>query len=247
MKYLLSLAALAATCNGLAQGPAEAILGYESSGTIQVAATLGWTFESTNAFAVTQLGCFTNVFAAYPFVTSIQVGLWNDSGLLLASNSITPSSSLFDQTRYESITPVWLPFGHVYHLGVSCPGSSLGLDVVGPTLGGSVSVSPGIQVDAIACADGGFAFPVAEPGTPGSIIAGPNFRFQSVPTLFIQRWTGNQVRLSWYTVFLGYTLQSEIGLTGSWGGAGLAVSTVGSENVAYDTIGPGPKYYRLKK
>jgi hypothetical protein len=84
-------------------------------------------------------------------------------------------------------------------------------------------------------------------GTAGSIIAGPNFRFQSVPTLFIQRWTTNQVRLSWYTVFPGYTLQSELGLSGSWGPAGLTVSTVGSEYVAFDTIGPGPKYYRLIK
>ena len=247
MKYLLSLAVLAATFTGLAQGPSEAILGFGTSGVTGYGGTLGWTFQSTNAFAVTQLGCFAKVFEDNPGVTSVQVGLWNHSGLLLASNSITPSSSLFDQTRYESITPVALASGQVYHLGVSYPGGSLGLDVAGPTVGGSVTVAPAIQVDAVAFADSGFVSPVAMSGTAGSIVVGPNFRFQSVPTLFIQRWTTNQVRLSWSTVFPGYTPQSKPGLTGSWGGAVLAVSTVGSEFVAFDTIGPGPKYYRLIK
>ena len=247
MKFLLSLAALAATCTGLAQGPSEAILGYEASGVIVYAPTLGWTFQTTSAFAVTQLGCLAKVFEDYLDVTSVQVGLWNDSGLLVASNSITPGSRLFNQTRYESITPVALASGQVYHLGVYYPGFNLGLDVAGPTIGGSVSAAPEIQVDGVAFATNGFASPVAQSGTAGSIVAGPNFRFQSVPTLSIQHWTGNQVRLSWFTAFPGYTLQSELGLSGSWGDAGLTVSTVGSEFVAFDTIGPGPKYYRLLK
>ena len=96
MKYLLSLAALAATFTGLAQAPSEAILGFGTSGVIGYGGTLGWTFESTNAFAVTQLGCFAKVFEDNPLVTSVQVGLWNDSGLLLASNSITLASILFE-------------------------------------------------------------------------------------------------------------------------------------------------------
>ena len=245
MKYLLSLAVLAATFTGLAQAPSEAILGFGTSGVIGYGGTLGWTFESTNAFAVTRLGCFTNVFANYPDVTSVQVGLWNNSGLLLASNSITPSSSLFDQSRYESITPVALASGQVYHIGVSYPGGKLGLDVAGATVGGSVTADPVIQVDAVALANGSFSSPVALAGTFGSIVVGPNFRFQSVPTLIIQHWTGNQVRLSWYTVFPGYTLQAEPGFSGPWG-AGPTASIVGSEFVAYDTVGAGPMFYRLR-
>jgi hypothetical protein len=247
MKFLLSLAALAATCTGLAQGISEAILGSEASSTIAYAATLGWTFESTNAFAVTQLGCFTNVFEDYPLVTSVQVGLWNDSGVLLASNSITPSSSLVDQTRYESITPVALAPGQVYHLGISYPGGSLGLFVAGPTVGGSVTTAPEIQVDAVASANNGFTSPVALAGTAGSIIVGPNFRFQTVPTLLIQPWPPNQVRLSWATAFPGYTLQSKPSLFGPWGNPGLTVTTVGSEYVAFDTTGAGAQFYRLVK
>jgi hypothetical protein len=247
MKYLISLVALAAMCAGLAQGASEAIVDYEASGTLAYAPTLGWTFESTNAFAVTQLGCFAKVFEDYPLVTSVQVGLWNNSGLLLASNSITPSSSLVDQTRYETITPVALAARQVYHLGVYYPGSSLGLDVAGPTVGGFVTAAPEIQVDAVAFGSNGFASPVGMPGTAGSIIAGPNFRFQTVPTLIIQLWTGNQVRLSWSTAFPGYSLQSKPGLSGTWGNLALGVNVVGSEYVAFDTIGTGSNFYRLVK
>jgi hypothetical protein len=231
LPFLLRLAALLVTGTALAQGASEAILDYEPSGALAYAPTLGWTFESTNAFAVTQLGCFAKVFEVYPLVTSVQVGLWNNSGLLLASNSITPTSSLVNQTRYESITPVALAPGQVYHLGVYYSGDSLGLDVAGPTVGGSVTVTPEIQVDGVALTSSSFASPVAMPGTAGSIIAGPNFRFQTVPTLIIQPWTGHQVRLSWSTAFPGYTLQSKPGLPGTWGNPGLGVSVVGSEYV----------------
>ena len=248
MKYLLSLAALAATCTGLAQGPSEAILGYDANGVGGYAdATVGWTFQSTNAEAVTWLGCFARVFEDNPLVTSVQVGLWNDSGSLLASNSITPASILFDRTYYEPIIPVWLASGQVYHLGVYYSGGGFSLDVAGPSIGGSVSASPELQLSGIAFATNGFTYPPAVSGTTNSIIAGPNFRFQSRPTLNIQHWPTNQVRLSWYTAFTNYSLQSEPALTSSWANAGLTVSTVGSEYVAFDTNRPGPKYYRLIK
>ena len=249
MKYLLSLVALAATGSALAQGISEAILGYDADGVIEYSgATAGWTFQSTNAAAVTWLGCFANVFEDNLLVTSVQVGLWDDGGNLLASNSITPASILFDQTYYEPIIPVWLGPGQVYHLGVYYPGGGLSIDVADPTAGGSVTTSPGIQVDGIAFATNGFTSPVVQPGTTNAIVAGPNFRYQSQPTLYIQNSATNQVRLWWYTAFTNYSLQSEAGLSGSsWGDAGLTVSTVGSEYVAIDTNRPGPKFYRLIK
>jgi hypothetical protein len=247
MKFLLSFVALAATCTGLAQGTSEAILSYTNSISGFVSGTVGWTFQPTNAFAVMKLGCFAKVFEDNPGVSSVQVGLWNDGGLLLASNSITPGSALFDQTRYEPVNPVSLGPGQIYHVGICCSGGSFGIDTAAPSTGGSVSAASAIQLDGIAIAASGFSFPPAVSGTAGSIFAGPNFRFQSVPTLSIQRWTGDQVRISWFTVFPGYTLQSEFGLSGGWGNAGLTVTTVGNENVAFDTIGPTPKSYRLVK
>jgi hypothetical protein len=69
----------------------------------------------------------------------------------------------------------------------------------------------------------------------------------SLPILQIQLAGTNQVRLSWSTAFPGFTLQSELGLTGTWVNAGLPVNTVGGEFVAFDVIGPVPKFYRLSK
>ena len=71
--------------------------------------------------------------------------------------------------------------------------------------------------------------------------------FSSLPKLSIQLWPTNQVRLSWSTAYPGYTLQSKTGLFGTWADAGLAVHPVGNEFVAFDTIGPSTKYYRLIK
>ena len=86
--------------------------------------TVGWTFQTTNAFTVTDLGCFAKVFSDNPAITSVQVGLWDDSGVLLASNSITPASMLFDQTRYQPITPAPFDPG-TYHLGVYYSGGGI--------------------------------------------------------------------------------------------------------------------------
>ena len=111
----------------------------------------------------------------------------------------------------------------------------------------SVSTAVEVQLGASAVASAGFAFPQEVDGTSGSIYAGPNFRFQSQPKLTIQLWPVNQVRLSWPTAYPGYTLQSKLGLLGVWAGTGLSVATAGNQFVAFDTIGPSPKYYRLFK
>ena len=247
MKFLLAIAALAATCTGFAQQDSEAILDYTASISAYVDTTVGWTFQTTNALTVTELGCFGNVFDDNPAVSAIQVGLWDHNGSLLASNSITPGSILFDQTRYESITPVSLDPGQTYHLGVYYSGGSIALDAAVVALGDSVSTAVEVQLGAWAVASAGFAFPQEVDGTSGSIYAGPNFRFQSQPKLTIQLWPVNQVRLSWPTVYPGYTLQSKLGLLGVWASTGVPVTTTGNEFTAFDTIGTVPKYYHLFK
>jgi hypothetical protein len=178
MKFLLSLAVFAATWPAFAQGTSEAILGYSDSISGFVSTTAGWTFQSTNTLTATSLGCFANVFVNNPAVTNIEVGLWNHSGVLMASNAVTLSSALLNQSRYESITPVTLNAGQIYHLGVFYTGGSLGLDVVGSSLGGLVSASADIQLDGTALSTSGFTFPAQQTGTTGSIYAGPNFQYQ---------------------------------------------------------------------
>jgi hypothetical protein len=248
MKLLFSIAALMATCSAaIAQGNSEAILGYTDNFSAYIETTAGWTFQTTRTLTVTKLGCFAKVFNDNVAVTSIQVGLWDNSGSLLASNAITPASVLFDQTRYESVTPVSLATGQTYHLGVFFSGGSIGLDAAGAVAEGTVSTAAEVQLAATALADAGFAFPVEQAGTAGSIYAGPNFLFLPLPTLTIQQWPTNRVRLSWPATYPGYTLQSELGLSGSWANSGLSVTTVGNEFVGFDAIGLVPKYYRLIK
>ena len=160
---------------------------------------------------------------------------------------ITPASILFDQTRYESITPVALDPGQTYHLGVYYSGGGIGLDVAGPRLVARCLPRRRLSVGRHGLSNAGFAFPPEVAGTAGSIYAGPNFRFLSQPTLNIQHWPTNQVRLSWSNAYSGFTLQSELGLSGSWADAGLSVTTVSNQFVAFDAIGLVPKYYRLSK
>src|ERR1035437_3899801 len=221
MKLLFSIAAWAITCSALAQGTLEAVVGYTDNFSAFVDTTVGWTFQTTRTLIVTELGCFAKVFNDNPAVTSIQVGLWDNSGSLLASNAITPDSALFNLTRYEPVTPVSLAPGQTYHLGVYYSGGFIGLDAAGAVAGGTVSTSAGVQLSATAQASAGFAFPPGQAGTEGSIYAGPNFQFVSQPALTIQRWPANQVRLSWLAAFSGYTLQSELGLSSSWTNSGL--------------------------
>ena len=67
------------------------------------------------------------------------------------------------------------------------------------------------------------------------------------PTLKVQRWTGNQVRLSWPTSFPGYSIQQSAKVTGVWELSGLIVTVEGSENVAYAPATTGSQFFRLKK
>jgi hypothetical protein len=179
MKFLLSLAALAVTCTGLAQGTSEAILGYSDSiSSFGINAAVGWTFQTTTPVNATELGCFARVFVENPLASSIQVGLWNNSGFLLASNSITLTSPLTDQTRYESITPVLLAPGETYHIGVYYPDGSLGLGIAGAAAGGTISSSAAILLRGSAFASSGFTSPVEQTGPDGSIYLGPNFQYK---------------------------------------------------------------------
>jgi len=71
------------------------------------------------------------------------------------------------------------------------------------------------------------------------------------PTLTIQLWPTNQVRISWSIGFPGYRLQSKIGILGTWADVTFPPATGvfvnGGEYVVFEPLGPGPKFYRLIK
>lgn len=84
-------------------------------------------------------------------------------------------------------------------------------------------------------------------GTSGGfyrVVQLPRYALFTAP-LRAQRWTGNLIRISWPTTFVGYTLQYSIGLNGIWQNANLPVTIEGNEYVAYEPIGAQPKFFRL--
>jgi hypothetical protein len=67
------------------------------------------------------------------------------------------------------------------------------------------------------------------------------------PTLKIQHWTGNQVRIAWPTSLTGYGIEQSPTVSGGWGPSGLSVTVEGSENAAYAPATGSPQFFRLKK
>lgn len=65
------------------------------------------------------------------------------------------------------------------------------------------------------------------------------------PTLNIQLWPPNQLRLSWSTNYPGETLQSSASLYGPWQNVNAPVNIIGPDYVVFVPINPTPLYYRL--
>ena len=176
MRLLLSIAAVATAWTAAAQGTLQtAIRGYTNEIPAQVYGTAGGTFQ-TGFITVTELGCFDYVFAQNAG-SVIEVGLWDANGTLLASSTITPTSPLVDQARYESITPVYLDPGKLYHLGAYSPNGSISLSIAAPSLGGVIDTAPEITLVAAASSTG-FSSPAEIPNTSGAFYLGANFRFE---------------------------------------------------------------------
>jgi hypothetical protein len=176
MRFLLAVVVLAAAWTAGAQGTSEAVLGFSNAGTALFNGAAGWTFQTTTTVTVTELGCLADFFPNND-ATQIQVGLWGPGGSLLASNTITSTSSLTDQSRYESVAPVALNPGQTYSVGVYYP-AEFSLDGAGPSYGGSVTNSEDIILLGTAQGHDGFSAPPAEPGTAGNSYLGPNFQYE---------------------------------------------------------------------
>ena len=176
MKILLSIFTAAAVCTAYGQGTFEAIQGYNNPTTAFWDGTVGGTFSVNSYITVTSLGCFDYLFGLNQ--GTIQVGLWDSAGNLMASNTVSPSSTLVNQSRYQSIDPVFLDPNQIYHLGAYSTNGTIFVDIAAPGLGGVVTNAPEIALGDSARIEFGFASPVAVAGTPGAFYLGPNFQFQ---------------------------------------------------------------------
>ena len=182
MRLVFSALLLATAWTASAQGNYEGIVGHANPSPVvtDVNATVGWTFQPLSWMAVTNLGCFDALFTSNPGIESVQVGLWTDAGSLLASSVITPSSILFNESRYVSIEPVSLDVGQTYHIGaygLDTLDGFTSVEVCGPAIGGSVSTSTNIALRATAKNSAGFGFPAEGAGTEGLAYLAPNFRW----------------------------------------------------------------------
>jgi hypothetical protein len=186
--FAIGSAALAAS----AQGSTEAMLNYAattpsdgnpvySSVFSEINGPIGWTFQPVDNLEVTALGAFNYL---VPGTGSLEVGLWNSSGVLLASETITDGNTLVDQSRYQTITAVPLEAGDTYYLAAYDPAGTPSAIVVTPgsAPNGYATMSEKIQLGEVAYSSGaGFEFPGTTDGTIGDAIIAPNFEYETVP------------------------------------------------------------------
>ena len=178
MRLLISIVGAAAVWTAYGQGTFEAVEDYDNPTAPIWDGTVGGTFDVTNPVTVVALGCFDYLFG--PGQGAIEVGLWDDTGTLLASNTITAGSTLVNQSRYQSINPLLLDPNQLYHLGAfPTNGTWINLQIAAPSVGGSIVTAPEIVLGNSAQVVGGFASPIAVPNTPGAFYLAPNFEFQN--------------------------------------------------------------------
>ena len=184
------LSLMATALSAAAQGT-EAMLNYAATAPLngspvfstiysEINGPVGWTFQPAGNIDVTALGAFAYLVPR----NGLDVGLWDSSGNLLASELVTTTGTAVDQSFYESITPVLLDADQTYYVAAYSPSGPMSAIVVTPTVApnGYATMSPDIQLGEVAYSEGsGFSFPSTIDGEPDFAIIAPNFEFQPVP------------------------------------------------------------------
>jgi Domain of unknown function (DUF4082)/PEP-CTERM motif len=134
--------------------------------------TIGFTFSTTTAISITELG-FYDATPADPLSQDHEVGIWDPSGTLLTSVTVGTADPLDGSFRYHTVTPVDLASGITYTIGAAI--TSPFSDVY--NIPSSLTTSPDITVlgSARNASSGGFSDPTTV--TTGNGRIGPNFEF----------------------------------------------------------------------
>jgi hypothetical protein len=114
------LTPLLVSADSLAINPSGPLQSYNGNGEID-----GFAFSATSAMDVTALGIFAGPSLSLPGSGSFAVGLWTDSGSLIASTSVTSADSSQNSFFFHSITPVSLVAGQNYVVGAQMGGGVL--------------------------------------------------------------------------------------------------------------------------
>src|ERR1700676_2852107 len=161
MKTSMGLASFALFSFGAAIAPAQATVSlgvdfpagaHDFGPDIQ---NLGWSFTAKADVAVVGLGNW----AGAPFPQDQQVGLWNSSGVLLASAFVSNSSSKVGSAPwlFSAITPVRLVAGQTYVVG-----GQGGADYTGLIAGATFDPRISFGVDLFSSLNGGANSPLVE-------------------------------------------------------------------------------------
>ena len=145
--------------------------------------TVGWRFSVDRSVIVTHLGFWDgDAGTGSAMVNSHPVGIWNNaSGVLLASNIVTPTSPFTGDWRYEPITPLVIAAGQ-YNLGAFYPATNPISDGYRTSTTGIV-MSPGFaNLNTLRDPDGpqtGLVNPTVATAPGGRF--GPNLLFVEIP------------------------------------------------------------------
>lgn len=181
----MALAATAAVALVGVQASAQVVTGY-TGGTVFATFqadgdTVGWRFSVDRPIIITHLGFWDGDSVTAPMTLSHEVGLWDDVGTLITSNTVTAASPFTGLWRYEPTANMTIGPG-TYRVGAFYSATNpLADGYITGTSG--ITMSPGFtMISTLRDADGpqtGLVFPTIETAPGGRF--GPNFQFTEVP------------------------------------------------------------------
>jgi Domain of unknown function (DUF4082)/PEP-CTERM motif len=139
--------------------------------------TLGWHFTVLNDITLTDLGLFDD--SQDGLTDSYEIGLWDSSQTLLRSATLSSGSgtTLIEEFRFVSVSPLLLSAGQTYAIGALYISGNDFLIFPGAATGFTTAPDLTFLNNAFA-GDGSLSFP-GDSSEPGAAYFGPNFRYDS--------------------------------------------------------------------
>lgn len=142
--------------------------------------SLGWQFDTNQAFYVTSLGYFDQS-PASPLANSIPIGIYNSSGNLLVSTTMSSSATADGWFRFADLsTPYLLPAGNNYVITATTRGNEYTYNPAGFSTASGITYDVGRYSYITNPLFNELVYPVNVYSTINGLY-GPNFKVQAVP------------------------------------------------------------------
>jgi hypothetical protein len=177
-QLLLAIAITLMAAPGIARADQIGVTGFTGGSTFGSfsgqADTIGFRFTPTVAISVTALGMFNPSAYGFALTQSHDVGLWDASGTLLASTTVTTSDPETSSFYYDPISPVALTANDIYTIGAYYPTATGDHYATGVS---GLTTSSDIAFNGAALFNGGGS--LTDPTTTSSSMGrfGPNFEY----------------------------------------------------------------------